>query len=397
VQLFESLLGNRTSKIRKLHNLARSVIILDEVQCLPVELLKTSCNVLQTLVRGYGVSVVLSTATQPAVDRTPYLSGFDEMPIREIVPQYPKHFKTLVRVHYEIRETPLNTDQLAAELDPVSVNQVLVILNTRRDATELLTALGNAPHVYHLSTLLCGAHRKVVLEKIRLRLNPKNPLPVRLISTQVVEAGVDIDFPVVYRAIAPLDRIVQAAGRCNREGNLPDLGRVVLFQPEAGGMPKGAYKAGFERAKLLLGRNPVTRLHDPELYQEYFQGLYQDVDMDKRKIEPDRMALDYPQVAHKYRLIDDDTVAVVVTYGDSASRLADWEKWPSREAWRALQPFIVNLYKFEASRFESEGWLKQLADGLYVWLGRYDDVRGIEAASFDPADLIVDEKYRRSL
>jgi CRISPR-associated endonuclease/helicase Cas3 len=121
------------------------------------------------------------------------------------------------------------------------------------------------------------------------------------------------------------------------------------------------------------------------------------VDTDKRKIEPDRMALDYPQVADKYRLIDDDTVAVVVTYGDSASRLADWEKWPSREAWRALQPFIVNLYKFEASRFESEGWLKQLADGLYVWLGRYDDVRGIEAASLDPADLIVDEKYPRRL
>ena len=349
VQLFESLLGNRTSKVRKLHNLARSVIILDEVQCLPVELLKTSCSVLQTLVRGYGVSVVLSTATQPAVDRTPYLSGFAEMPVREVVPQHAKHFKALVRVNYELRETPLNTNQLADEVR--DLGQALVILNTRRDATELLSALGNAPHVYHLSTLLCGAHRKVVLEKIRLRLNPKNPLPVRLISTQVVEAGVDIDFPVVYRAIGPLDRIVQAAGRCNREGNLPDRGRVVLFEPEAGGMPKGAYKAGFELAKLLLGRNPVGRLHDPKLYQEYFQGLYSYVDTDKRKIEPDRMAMDYPQVAHKYRLIDDDTVAVVVTYGDSASRLADWEKWPSREAWRALQPFIVNLLQVRGITF----------------------------------------------
>jgi CRISPR-associated endonuclease/helicase Cas3 len=396
VQLFESLLGNRTSKVRKLHNLVRSVIVLDEVQCLPVELLKTTVGVLQTLVREYHVSVVLCTATQPAVDRTPYLSGFDEMPVREIVPQYAAHFRALKRVDYERREVPVSTGELAAEILGLPQKQVLVILNTRRDAMELLGALGDAPHVYHLSTLLCGAHRKAVLEEIRLRLDPKHSLPVRLISTQVVEAGVDIDFPVVYRAIAPLDRIVQAAGRCNREGKLPGLGRVVLFQPEAGGMPKGAYKAGFELANLLLGRNPTERLHDPELYQEYFQGLYSYVDTDKRKIEPDRVALDYSEVARKYRLIDDDTVAVVVRYSDSAARLADWERWPSREAWRALQPFIVNLYRFEAARFESEGWLQQLADGLYVWLGKYDAVRGIEAASLDPADLYVGEDRRRS-
>ena len=162
-------------------------------------------------------------------------------------------------------------------------------------------------------------------------------------------------------------------------------------------MPKGAYKAGFELANMLLGRNPVERLHDPELYQEYFQGLYSYVDTDKREIEPDRVTLDYPKVADKYRLIDGDTVAVVVRYGDSTARLAEWERWPSREAWRALQPFIVNLYQFEAARFESEGWLQQLADGLYVWLGRYDEVRGIEAASLDPADLYVGEQDRRRL
>jgi CRISPR-associated endonuclease/helicase Cas3 len=395
VQLFESLLGNRTSKVRKLHNLARSVIVLDEVQCLPVELLKTSFSVLQTLVRDYRVSVVLCTATQPAVDRTPYLSGFDEMPIREVVPQYAAHFQALARVQYERRETPVNKEDLAEEVR--HLDQVLVILNTRRDATELLSALGNAPHVYHLSTLLCGSHRKVVLEEIRLRLNPKHPLPVCLISTQVVEAGVDIDFPVVYRAIAPLDRIVQAAGRCNREGKLPGLGLVVLFHPVAGGMPKRAYKAGFELANVLLGRNSAERLHDPALYQEYFQGLYSYVDMDERKIEPDRLALDYPEVASKYRLIDDETVAVVVLYGDSAARLAAWERWPSRESWRALQPFIVNLYRFEAARFESEGWLQRLADGLYCWRGRYDVVRGIEAASLDPADLYVGEQDERRL
>lgn len=393
VQLFESLLGRRTSKVRKLHNLARSVIVLDEVQCLPVELLKTSLNVLQSLVRGYDVSVVLCTATQPAVDSTPYLSGFEETPVREIVPQFATHFRGLVRVNYERRETPIETGRLADEIGKLEISQVLIILNTRRDATELLSALGDAPRILHLSTLLCGAHRKAVLEEVRLRLDPNRPVPVCLVSTQVVEAGVDIDFPVVYRAIAPLDRIVQAAGRCNREGKLPGRGRVVLFQPEAGGVPKGAYKTGFELANLLLSRNPVTRLQDPEFYREYFRELYAYVNTDKNDIEPDRAALDYPMVARKYRLIGDDTVAVVVRYGNSAERLAEWERFPSREAWRNLQPFIVNLYRFEASRFESEGWLQELADGLYLWLGKYDNVRGIEAASLDPADLVTPASY----
>lgn len=388
VQLFESLLGNRTSKLRKLHNLARSVMVLDEAQCLPVELLKTSVAVLQTLVREYHVSVVFCTATQPAVDQTPYLSGFEGMPIREIVPQYSAHFQALVRVKYEVRETPVSTEQLAAEI--LDLEQVLVILNTRKDAIDLLGALRDPSDVFHLSTLLCGAHRRAVLEEIKLRL--KQGLRVRLISTQVVEAGVDLDFPVVYRAIAPLDRIVQAAGRCNREGRLSGLGRVVLFQPEAGGMPRGTYQAGFEQAKLLLGRYPAERLHEPELYQEYFQRLYSYVDTDKRAIEPDRLDLNYPEVARKYRLIADDTVAAVVQYGDSAARLADWEKWPSRQSWRALQPFLVNLFRFEASRFEGEGWLQQLADELYYWLGRYDVVLGIQAANRDPADLYVDEQ-----
>ncbi len=218
VQLFESLFSNRPSKMRKVHRLARSVILLDEVQTLPPELLKPTLEALRLLATpieqgGYGATVVLSTATQPTFEVIPTFQG---LPVREIVPNYPEHFACLRRVVYEHRPMPLSWVDLANELKMRS--QVMVVLNTRKDALGLLEALGEDPHAFHLSTLLCPAHRREILREVRRRLQAGEP--VRLVSTQVVEAGVDLDFPEVWRAIGPLDRVVQAAGRCNREGRL---------------------------------------------------------------------------------------------------------------------------------------------------------------------------------
>lgn len=386
VQLFESLLGNRTSRVRKLHNLARSVIILDEVQTLPPELLEPTLDVLRTLVEEYGTTVMLSTATQPALDDSPYLKAFRGIGIQEIVPNYQQHFAELQRVSFEIAPAPMSWDDIAEYVR--SRSQIMVVLNRRTDALELIRRLKGAEGVCHLSTLLCGAHRRIILDDIRVRLDRANPRPVRLISTQVVEAGVDLDFPEVWRAIGPLDRIVQAAGRCNREGLRPERGRVVIFEPAEGGIPGGPYQRGMEEAKVILHRYHPEDLHQPDVYRHYFQKLYAVVDPDRRRIQPRRSALDYPSVARHYRLIESDTVPVVVRYGDAEERLTEWRRHPTRRAWQRLQPFVVNVYEREIRHLREWG-LEQITEGLYFWPADYDNLVGLSAVSLDPADLIV--------
>jgi CRISPR-associated endonuclease/helicase Cas3 len=396
MQLFESLFSNKPSRCRKLHNIARSILILDEVQTLPPELLEPTMDVLRALVDEYGVTLVLSTATQPAFDKTPYLKAFHGLDVHEIVKNYEQHFRHLERVEYSpVRQYDALTD-LAGELAGPENSQVLVILNTRKHALQLYEALLNqsADGLYHLSTLLCGAHRKRILEDIIERLGGDNSMPVRLISTQVVEAGVDLDFPAVYRAMGPLDRIVQAAGRCNREDKRhPEKGKVVIFDFPDNAPPPGAYKIGTDDAKTLLGRNEPKRLHDPAIYAEYFQMLFRDVCLDKKGIQPYRRDLDFPIVAKKYKLIEDTLPVVIPTYGnhEGERRLQEHIRKPSRDTWRALMPFVVNLGYRDLHREEIKECISEAVPGLFRWNGGYDEKshRGIQGIVRDPADLYV--------
>jgi CRISPR-associated endonuclease/helicase Cas3 len=394
VQLFESLFSNRSGPCRRLHNLARSVILLDEVQTLPVGLLEPTLDVLRTLVQEYGVTVVLSTATQPAFGgESPYLEGFKGLELHEIVPAPERVFAApaLDRVDYVSPPEVMEWAQLAREIR--SERQAMVVFNTRADALKLLELMTDKPEgLYHLSSLLCSEHRRTILRQIELGL--KHNDPVRLISTQVVECGVDLDFPVVYRAVGPLDRIVQVAGRCNREGSLAQegkKGKVIIFETPEGHAPKGPYRVGIGKARSLLTRYGPEKLKDPNLYTLYFHLLYQDVPLDASGIQERRRLLDYPKVAELYRLISEDTVAVVVPYGKATELVKEWQRrGPSRALWRKLQGYVVNLYRRDAERLERDGWLTKTEWGLYWWEGRYDERRGIDyiAPVHDPSDLV---------
>ncbi len=388
VQLFESLFSNKPGKVRKLHNLSRSVILIDEVQALPPELLTPTLDILRELVDRYHVSVVLSTATQPSFEASYYLKPFQGLQVFEIVPKetYQEYFKKLKRVIYKLKEKPVSWQELADEIS--KEKQILVVLNTRKDALSLIEALSDKEDVFHLSTLLCGIHRKLILREVKRRL--KSGLSVRLISTQVIEAGVDIDFPIVYRAIGPLDRIVQAAGRCNREGKLSQeqLGRVVIFEPSEGRTPKGPYKTGLEKAKLLLAQHNISELHNPELYRVYFEKLFADVDTDKKKIQTHREILDYPTVNSEYKLIEQNTVSVLINCNSATKRLKEWKHQPCRRTWQRLQPLLVNMFNYEVQKLKAEGWLEQISDELYFSMGTYEKLKGLVPAIYDPSDLI---------
>jgi CRISPR-associated endonuclease/helicase Cas3 len=397
VQLFQSLFSNKPSRTRKLHRLARSVIILDEAQALPSHLLTPILDVLRQLVTHYGTTVVFSTATQPAFGTIPAFASAGE----EIVPNAALYFTALRRVVYEWRtDPPLSWDDVAARLR--SSPQALAIVNTKRDALNLLNALDDR-EALHLSTLLCGAHRRDLIAEIKHRLD--TGAPCRLVSTQVIEAGVDLDFPIVLRAMAPLDSIIQAAGRCNREGRLRAPGRVLVFSPEGGGMPPGVYRAGADQTASLrnLRRLEGTELDPNDLasvraYYLRFLGAIGDRGLDRDDIQPLRRALDYPRVAETFRMIDDDTYdAVITTYGEEVARRRVEEDLKrlaeggpdGRQVRRRLQPYAVALRRREAQRMRENGLLEEVRPGVGVWRGGYDTVRGFTGTDADPEQWVI--------
>ena len=390
VQLFESMFARSTSRCRKLHRLAGSVIILDEAQTLPVHLLDPILDGLQELCTHYGASVVLSTATQPTYEA---VSIFDRVQAQAIVPEPARYFTALKRVTYDWRtNTPLSWQTVAEMLR--AETQVLCVVNTKQSALDLLDALGD-PDALHLSTLLCGAHRKQVIEEVKRRL--RSGAPCRLVTTQVVEAGVDLDFPVVMRALAPLDSIIQAAGRANREGRLL-RGRVIIFQPEAGKLPGKDYERATAITRKMLDLGFID-LDDPIVTQRYFAELYAINDTDRKHIQDARRKLDYPETARLFRMIEDDTMSVVVPFGDDDSRTAIEAWWQAvetrrgnlREIMRQLQPYTVSLYRYQAQKYVQQGWIQvsALLPDLGYWMGRYDAVRGLVAEDMRADYLIL--------
>ncbi|HEU5433546.1 MAG TPA: DEAD/DEAH box helicase family protein, partial [Thermomicrobiales bacterium] len=393
VQLFDSLFGRTPTACRKLHRLARSVVILDEVQSLPAPLLPPILDGLQELVVHYGTSVVFSTATQPAFEAALQRAGIAMPEPREIAPEPARLFQTMRRVAYEWPTQKMTWDEVAAAMRQEP--RVLAVVNTKRDALALLDALAD-PAALHLSTSLCGAHRRDVLEVIRTRL--ADAQPCRVVSTQVIEAGVDIDFPVVLRALGPLDGIVQAAGRCNREGKLA-CGRVVVFDPIEGTLPVGAYRTGVDTTRMLLDAAPLDP-DDPATFERYFNALFQIAEMEKGKaIQTLRQGLAYKEVADAFQMIDDDAVSVLVPYAGLDVAQQVWERASEaaelrreferagrstrptapRELLRRAQPYLVAVRRKPLQQAAERGWATPLVGDIWAWEGHYDRVRGLLA------------------
>ena len=327
VQLLESLFSNRPSACRKLHRLAGSVILFDEAQNLPALLAVPTLAALSRLAEHHGASIVFATATQPAFESLHdavakhAVAGWQP---HEIVADASALFRLMPRrVDYEWRMLNGKTSwpDLADELRSDDCRQALVVCNLKRHALALLERLKEVEGVIHLSTNLCAAHRRAVLDRVRERL--AHGLPCRLISTQCVEAGVDLDFPLVYRAFAPLEAIAQAAGRCNREGRQPEPGRVVVFEPDDDCEPKRryptfAYYQAAEVARSMLTAHGALDLDDPETFKRYYCGLY-DVSQPASqapKLDDALNSIDFVRTAHEYRLIEQNTFQLLVPWAD---------------------------------------------------------------------------------
>jgi CRISPR-associated endonuclease/helicase Cas3 len=399
VQFFESLFASRTSRCRKLHNMVNSVVILDEAQLLPSNFLKPVLEVMRELQMNYGVTFVLSTATQPALGPHKNMDfDFPGLPdLREIIPSSLNLHERLQRTTVEVvdkLDKPLGWDELAARSG--EHDSVLCIVNRRDDARTLWEKMPQGS--FHLSALMCGAHRSARIAEIKASL--KDGRPTRVVSTQLVEAGVDFDFPVVYRALAGLDSVAQAAGRCNREGRLA-AGRVYIFQPESK-IPVGHLRQAAEIGRQLLAAAEGDLLA-PERFERFFKTLYwiKGDGLDNQGIMAllanDRdLRISFRSAAEKFRLIDDAASASVVVHYGEGSRLIELLRRQEPERWllRRLQRFVVNLPRSIHGRLAAEGAIEEIRPGIFVQAqgNLYDEQLGLcvdRSMIYAPDELLI--------
>lgn len=373
VQFFESLFAARTSRARKLHNLAKSVIIIDEAQSIPVNLLRPCMAAIDELARNYGATVVLCTATQPALRRqdealpqTPDMKrdgkreGLDIPDARELAPDPAGLYEKLKRVAVEWRREPVADGDIAARF--AEQPQMLCIVNSRAHARDLFEAIREQPGAVHLTTLMCARHRREVLAKVRDDL--KQGSPVRLVATSLIEAGVDVSLPEVWRAAAGLSSIAQAAGRCNRSGELGLLGekfgQTVVFEPADHKIPP-VIASFYTPAREVL-RNAEEDVLGLDAIRNYYAALYwrrgheklDQAQLDsapyeiiaeiRRSAHPRGWNFPYRTISDAFRMIDETMEPVIVPWDNDARGIIDelrFAEFPPSGVQRRLQQYVV--------------------------------------------------------
>ncbi len=371
VQFFESLFASKPSRCRKLHNIVNSVVVLDEAQMLPVNYLEPILKTLKLLVKKYNISIVLSTATQPALKEHNIegetFPGFEN--ITEIMGDALHGlYDRLGRVEFHFPDDlsrPKPWDELSNEL--TQYPQVLCIVSDRKSCRELHSLMPDG--TFHLSALMCGSHRSRKISEIKQKL--ENGEPVRVISTQLIEAGVDIDFPVVYRAMAGLDSLAQAAGRCNREGKNNEPGRVFVFRSPRN-VPAGILRKAENTFQNIISDIEPDYLA-PASFERFFTELYWKAnDLDSQKILEllsNNTKISFKTAASRFKLIDDSIQkTILVRYDEESERLIENLRnyGKSRTLLRKLQRYAVTIYNKEFDKLLENGLIEEIIEGVFA-------------------------------
>lgn len=353
VQFFESLFSNKTSKCRKLHNIANSVIIFDEAQMLPLKYLDPCVSSIYMLTQRANATAVLCTATQPNLEGFFKKYSQDKnYSIKEISPFGNELTEKFLRTTFKY-DGKVQDDELVQRL--LENKQVLCIVNKKAHAQKLFNCLDGQDGNFHLSTYMYPNHRKRVINEIKERLNSGKTC--RVISTSLIEAGVDIDFPTLYRAIAGLDSILQAGGRCNREGKRkPQESIVHIFDTDE--------KISFQQVNISVTEEVLEKYPDkvylPEAISMYFERLYYFKNADKsgsafdvNKINEKQSAFMFETVAEDFKLIDNDTKTLYIETKDNSKDIELLRKgFYSKELFRRLQGYSLNLYDEEFKKLD---------------------------------------------
>lgn len=380
VQFFESLFSNKPSRCRKLHNIARSVIVLDEAQAIPTEYLEPCLCALRELVEHYGCTVVLCTATQPALDDESLRARLQG--VREIITDPARLYAGLKRTEVTFAGR-LTDEELAERIS--SLTQVLCVVGSKPQARKVFELLSVRDGSFHLSTNMYPEHRRRVLDSIRQRL--KAGLPCHVVSTSLIEAGVDVDFPVVYRAMAGLDSIAQAAGRCNREGGLDGLGQVFVFEPE--NPPRMPWLQ--RRASRAAGTLRSLPEEDPlglAAMRRYFELFYDVQDLDKKQIVKRLNAsvgkdllFPFKEIAGDFRLIEEEGSALIIPGESEAEELIRRLRFTDfpRAILRKLQQYSVTVRSRDLAKLQISGAVEMIPGGYPVLrnMAAYDEQVGL--------------------
>ena len=367
VQFFESMFSNKPSKCRKIHNIADSVVIFDEAQMLPLDYLLPCATAIRQLAESYNSAVVLCTATQPNFESIINLTDKNiKMQLTEICKSAENLSDDFKRVNFKY-DGKLEDDEIALELK--QCHQVLCIVNKKAHAQKIYSMLGESDENFHLSTYMFPAHRQKVLETIRKRLDENKPC--RVISTSLIEAGVDIDFPTVYRAISGIDSILQAGGRCNRENKRDSSESVVhIFNTDE----VLSYQQTNTDAAMEVIKKYGNNIYLPEAIKMYFDNLYyyRDIDkthkvFDKKGIINGLTKLEFESVAKKFKMIENDTKALYICTEENKKEIDDLRHGTySKELFRNLQHYVVNLYERDFNKLDEVCCMEYIDNSFYI-------------------------------